>query len=166
MTLYIVIPLLLLATIAQTALVPYLSIWGIFADVPLLLVVSWSLLEGRREGLVWGFIAGAAIDILSGAPFGAATLSLALVGFVTGLGEATVVRAHIALPLLATFLATLVYDLLFLAIVRILGQPVAWLDSLFRTVLPSAVLNAALTPLVFLPLRLVHRRFVRKEMEY
>ena len=166
MTLYIVIPLLLLVTIVQTALVPYLSIWGIFADLPLLMVVSWSLLQGRREGLVWGFVAGAAIDILSGAPFGAATLSLSLVGFVAGLGEATVFRTHMALPLVAVFLATIVYDLLFLLIVRIMGQSVLWLDSLIRSVLPSAALNAILTPLIFLPLRLVHRRFVRQEMEY
>jgi rod shape-determining protein MreD len=165
-TLYIVIPLLLLVAVAQTALVPYLSIWGIFADVPLLMVVSWSLLQGRREGLVWGFVAGMGIDMLSGAPFGAATLSLSLVGFVTGLGEATVFRTHMALPLLVVFLSTLAYDLLFLAIVRLLGQPVLWLDSLIHTVLPSAVLNAALTPLVFVPLRLIHRRFVRREMEF
>jgi rod shape-determining protein MreD len=166
LTLYIVVPLLLLVTVIQTALVPYLSIWGIFADVPLLMVVSWSLLQGRREGLVWGFVAGAAIDILSGAPFGAATLSLSLVGFVAGLGEATVFRTHVALPLVAAFLATLVYDLLFLLVVRMMGQQVLWLDSLLRTVLPSAVLNAVLVPLVFLPLRFAHRRFVRQEMEY
>lgn len=166
MTLYVVIPLLLLATVVQTALVPYLSMWGIFADLPLLMVVSWSLLQGRREGLVWGFVAGAAIDVLSGAPFGAATVSLSLVGFVAGLGETTVFRTHIALPLLAVFLATIVYDLLFLLIIRTLGQPVMWLDSLIRTVLPSAALNAILTPLIFLPLRFVHRRFVRQEMEF
>ena len=47
------------------------------------------------------------------------------------------------------FLATIVYDLLFLLIVQISGSPVAWLDSLVRIILPSAVLNAVLTPLVF-----------------
>ncbi len=166
MTLYLAVPLLLLMTIVQTALIPYLSIWGIFADLPLLVVVSWSLLQGKREGLVWGVVAGVGIDILSGAPFGAATLSLALVGFLTGLGEATVFRIHIALPLLAAFLATILYDLVFLAIVAILGQPVAWLDSLLRIVLPSAALNAILIPLVFVPMRLVHRRFFRQEMEF
>lgn len=166
MTLYLVVPLLLFVAIVQTALVPYLSIWGVFADLPLLLVVSWSLLQGKRDGLVWGFIAGLGIDILSGAPFGAATLSLALVGFVAGLGEATVFRTHVALPLLAVFAATILYNLAFLLIVRILGQPVAWLDSLARVVLPSAVLNTILTPLAFVPLRLVHRRFVRQEMEF
>lgn len=166
MTLYLVVPLLLLIAIVQTALVPYLSIWGIFADLPLLVVVSWSLLQGKREGLVWGFVAGIGIDILSGAPFGTATLSLALVGVLAGLGEATVFRNHIALPLLAVFLATILYDLVFLLIVAILGQPVPWLDSLVRIVLPSAALNVVLIPLIFLPMRLLHRRFVRKEMEY
>jgi rod shape-determining protein MreD len=165
MTFYVVIPLLLLVAIVQTALVPYLSIWGIFADLPLLFVVSWSLLQGKRQGLLWGCVAGMSIDILSGAPFGAATLSLALVGFLAGLGQATVFRYHMVLPLLAVFLATILYDLVFLAIVGILGQPVAWVDSLLRIVQPSAVLNALLAPLVFIPLRLVHRRLLQQEME-
>lgn len=166
MTLYLVIPLLLFTAIVQTALVPYLSIWGVFVDLPLLVVVSWSLLQGKKDGLMWGLIAGLGIDILSGAPFGAATLSLALVGFVAGLGQATVFRSHIALPLLAVFGATLLYNLAFLLIVRILGQHVAFVDNLARIVLPSAGLNTVLTPLIFVPLRLVHRRFVRHEMEF
>ena len=165
MTLYVVIPLLLLVSIAQTALVPYLSIWGIFADLPLLFVISWGLLQGKRQGLLWGIIAGMSIDILSGAPFGAATLSLALVGFLVGLGQATVFRNHVALPLLSVFLATMLYNLAFLAIVSILGQPVVWLDSMLRIVQPSAVLNALLLPLVFFPMRLFHQRFVKQEME-
>jgi rod shape-determining protein MreD len=164
-TLYVVIPLLLLVAIVQTALVPYLSIWGIFTDLPLLFVVSWGLLQGRRQGLLWGFLAGMSIDILSGAPFGAATLSLALVGFLAGLGQATVFRYQALLPLLAVFLATILYNLVFLAIVGVLGQPVAWLDSLLRIVQPSAVLNALLIPLVFVPMRLVQRRFLKQEME-
>ncbi len=165
MTLYVVIPMLLLVSIVQTALVPYLSTWGVFADLPLLFVVSWGLLEGKRQGLLWGLLAGMSIDILSGAPFGAATLSLALVGFLAGLGQATVFRYQTILPFLAVFLATIVYDLVFLVIVGILGQPVAWLDSLLRLVQPAAVLNALLIPLVFFPLRLVHRRWLMQEME-
>jgi rod shape-determining protein MreD len=163
-TLYVVIPLLLLVSILQTALIPYLSIWGIFADLPLLFVISWGLLEGKRQGLLWGIIAGMSIDILSGAPFGAATLSLGLVGFLVGLGQATVFRYHVALSLVAIFLATILYSIVFLSIVSILGQSVDWLDSMLRIVQPSAVLNALLLPLVFFPLRLVHQRFMKQEM--
>jgi hypothetical protein len=63
-------------------------------------------------------------------------------------------------------LATVVYDILFLLVVWISGYSVSWLDSLFRLVLPSAVLNAVLTPVVFLIMRWLNTRFGREEMEW
>jgi len=165
-TIYLVVPLLAVVAILQTTIVPGLAVWGVFANLPLLVVVSWSLLRGPREGAVWGFIAGLMVDLLSGAPFGAATLSLIIVGFLTGLGETAVFRTRIALPMVAMLLATIVYDLLFLLVVQISGQPVTWLDSVFRIVLPSAILNAVLTPIVFLTMRWLYTRFGREEMEW
>lgn len=166
MTIYLVVPLLVVVAILQTTLVPHLAVWGVFADLPLLVVVNWSLLRGPREGIIWGCIAGLAVDLFSGAPFGAATLALIAVGLLAGLGAATVFRAHIALPLLAMFLATIVYDLLLLLVVRISGYPVAWLNSFFRIILPSAVLNAILTPVFFVIMRWLCTRFGREEMEW
>lgn len=152
--------------ILQTTLVPHLAIWGVFVDLPLLVVVSWSLLRGPREGILWGFVAGLTVDLFSGAPFGASTLALIAVGALAGLGAAAVFRAHVALPLLAMFLATIVYDLLFLLIVRVSGDPVDWLESFYRIILPSAVLNAVLTPVVFVTMRWLHTRFGREDMEF
>jgi rod shape-determining protein MreD len=165
-TIYLALPLLAVVVILQTTLVPDLAIWKVFANLPLLVVVSWGLLRGPREGAIWGFITGLMVDLLSGAPFGAATLSLIVVGFLAGLGEATVFRARIALPMIVMFLATIVYELLFLLIVQISGQPMVWLDSIFRLVLPSALLNAVLTPLVFLGMSWLYTRFGREEMEW
>jgi rod shape-determining protein MreD len=158
--------MLAVVAILQTTLLPSLTIWGVFANLPLLIVVSWGLLRGSREGALWGFISGLMVDLLAGAPFGAATLSLTIVGFLVGLGEATVFRASIALPMIAMFLATIVYELLFLLIVQISGQPVAWLESIWRLVLPSALLNALLTPIFFLTMRWLYTRYGRKEMEW
>lgn len=166
MTIYLVLPLLAIVAILQTTLVPSLAIWSVFANLPLLVVVSWGLLRGPREGALWGFIAGLMVDLLSGAPFGAATVSLIVVGFLAGLGETTVFRARIALPMMVMLLATIVYELLFLLIVRLSGQWVAWLDSVFRLVIPSAILNAVLTPIVFLTMRWLYARFGREEMEW
>ena len=166
MTIYLVIPLLVAVALLQTAVMPHLAIRGVFPDLTLLVVVSWSLLRGIREGMIWGFIAGLAVDLFSGAPFGAATFSLLAVSFLSGLGQATVVRARFVLPLIAVFAATIIYDLLFLFIVWISGQPVAWLDSLVRVILPSAILNTVLTPFVFIALRKLHVLFSRAEMEW
>jgi rod shape-determining protein MreD len=165
-SIYLVLPLLAIVAILQTTLLPSLTIWNVFANLPLLVVVSWGLLRGPREGATWGFIAGSMVDLLSGAPFGAATVSLIVVGSLAGLGETIVFRARIALPMLFTFLATIVYELLFLLIVRISGQSMAWLDSIFRLVIPSAILNALLTPIVFLATSWLYARFGREEMEW
>jgi rod shape-determining protein MreD len=165
-TIYLVLPLLAIVAILQTTLLPSLAIWSVFANLPLLVVVSWGLLRGPREGALWGFLAGLMVDLLSGAPFGAATVSLIAVGFLAGLGETTVFRARIALPMIVMFLATIVYELLFLLMMRISGQGVAWLDSIIRLVIPSAVLNAVLTPVVFLAMSWLYTRFGREEMEW
>jgi rod shape-determining protein MreD len=165
MTIYLVVPLLMVIAILQATIVPHVTIWGVFPDLPVLIVVNWSLLRGVSEGAVWGFVAGLAVDLLSGAPFGAATLALTTVGLLAGMARATVSGAHLALLLLAMALATIVYDLLFLLVVQVSGQTVAWLGGLWRIVLLSAALNALLTPVVLWGMRLLDRLFRRQEIE-
>ena len=166
MTIYLVVPLLVTLAILQSTVVSHFRIWGVFADLPLLVVFSWGLLRGSREGLVWGFISGLALDFLSGAPFGAATFGLMTVGLLSGLGKSIVFRSQIVLPLVTGLLATIVYDIIFLIVVWISGYPVFWLDSLIHLILPSAVLNAILTPVVFVIMRWLSTRLGHEEMEW
>lgn len=163
---YLVVPLLVIVAVLQASIVSHLSVFGVFVDLPVLIVASWGLLEGAKEGVIWGFIVGVVIDLLSGAPFGAAALSLMAVGFLAGLGKNSAFGSHVVFLAVTMFSATILYDLLFLSIVTISGQTVLWWDSLFRIVLPSAVLNAVLMPLVFAVMRLVHSRVSREEMEW
>lgn len=166
MSIYFVVPLLVVIGLLQTTVVPHLVIWGVFPNLPLLVVASWSLTRGVREGMIWGFVAGLAVDLFSGAPFGAATLSLMAAAALSGVGEATVFRGHFVLPLVVIFLVTVVYELLFLLIVQISGQTVAWMESLLRIVAPAALLNTLLTPFVLGPMRFLHQRFGREGMEW
>lgn len=165
MTTLLVMVALTGVALLQSTLVARLRVWGVFPDLPLLVVVSWALLRGRREGLVWGAIGGLAVDGFSGAPPGAAALPMMAVGWLAGLGAAHVsVRHNWALPLLAMGAATLLYDLGFLAVVAVSGGRVAWLDSLWRLIVPSALLNAAGAPLVVGGLRALYRRLHRDEV--
>ena len=166
MTIYLVIPLLVIVAVLQSAVVSHLTVRGVFADLPLLIVTSWALLRGPREGVIWGFIAGVSVDLLSGAPFGAATLSLMAVGFLAGLSKGGVFHAHFLSPALVMFLATMLYSLIFLTIVWASGSLVSWLPSLVSMVLPSAPLNALLAPVVFVLVRLLQKRFSFEEMEW
>jgi rod shape-determining protein MreD len=161
MTIYLVIPLLVAVALLQSTVVARFKIWGVFPDLPLLVVVGWALLRGRREGLLWGFIAGVSVDLFSGAPFGAATLPMMAVAFLAGLGEAHIFRNPV-FPVVVVVVATLAYDLGFLAVMQVSGIRVEWAQSLLFLILPSALLNALCAPVIIGGMRGVYRR-VRPE---
>lgn len=151
---------LLLLTIAmlQTSALPRFSPWGIVPDLMLLVVVSWSLLRGARAGIPWALGGGLMLDLLSGGPFGAATISLVLSSVVMGLEEFNLFRDSLWLPLFASSLATAIYGGLYLVILRISGHPVQWRPSLLQVVIPCMVLNALVMYPTFWAMRWLHRR--------
>ena len=165
MSIYLVVPLLVVVGLLQATLMPHLTILGIFPDLPILVVASWGLLRGPLQGSLWGFVAGATVDLLSGAPFGAATISLVVVGLLAGLGKSSALRSNVTLPALVVFLVTGVHNLVYLLVLQISGLNVAWLDSLLRITLLSAGLNAVLTPPIFGLARWTYGRFQSEEME-
>jgi rod shape-determining protein MreD len=124
----------------------------------LLVVLVWTILRGLNEGMVWGFVGGLAIDLLSGGPFGAHTLALlgvALVGrqrWGEGLG-APMIRV-----LLLALVSGLAYHLILLTVLTWTGHVVDWGYSFLRVAAPSVALCVVLSPLVRQALRWVSSR--------
>jgi len=126
----------------------------------LVTVVCWGLLRGPAASLPWAFAGGLMIDLLSGAPFGTATLSLMLVSYLSALGETSLLRFNLLLPVAVVALASMVYNALFLALLQVLGRPIAWQTALLHVILPAALINTLIMPLVYFPLRRWHRRVI------
>jgi len=166
MNLYLTSLLLLGIALVQSTIIPYLAIGQIRPDLMLLTVVSWSLLRGNEEGIVWGFIGGLSLDLLSGAPFGLATFSLLVTSFLCGLGEANVFRTHVILPPVTAFAATLIYNALFLLLLGAFGYPVAWAASFRKVVVPTALFNTLLMPVVYAAMGWLHQKTKRPEIGF
>jgi len=145
---------------------PHLTIMGVKPNLLLRMVISWSLLRGAQEGMIWALVGGTGLDLLSGAPFGTSTVALVTLSLLAGLGELSVFRTHIALPLIATLIATLAYDLFFLLLLEARGCSIAWTVSLIKVVLPSTLFNVLLAPFVYKALYWLHRRTGREEMAW
>jgi rod shape-determining protein MreD len=145
---------------------PHLTIMGVKPDLMLLMVISWSLLRGAQEGVIWALIGGMGLDLLSGAPFGTSTVALVALSLLAGVGELSVFRTHITLPLIATLIATLAYDLFFLLLLHMQGYSIAWADSLTKVVLPSTLFNVLLSPFVYKALYWLDRKTGREEMAW
>jgi len=142
------------------------QIGGICPNLALLLLVSWSLLRGLREGLVLALAAGFMLDALSGGPFGAMTVALVLVAWLSGLGETNVFRTVRILPVIVMAVAMLAYYGALLVILRMSGRLIAWNLTLVRVVAPDIALNLILMPLVYLGMRWLASHFGPKSVEW
>jgi rod shape-determining protein MreD len=158
MTLWLLIPFLLIVAIVQVTLIPLISIAGYKLDLGLMIVVAQALVGSPGSAAQWGFIVGLFLDLASGLPFGMHALTLTAIGLLMDLGQAAFFRGNVLAPPLAMLSATLVYNILILAILALLSWSINWGDYLFRIILPSAVLNTLAMPVVYLPLQWLQHR--------
>ena len=150
--------MLLIVAVLQTSVMPSIALSGVIPDLMLLVVVSWSLLRGSRASLLWALGGGLLLDLLSGGPFGAATLSLTLSSLVTGLGEFNVFRDSLWLPLVASILATVAYDLAYVVILQVSGRSLPLVASLPQVIIPGMILNALVMYPTYGAMRWLHQR--------
>ena len=145
--------LVLLAGLLQATVLPVVLPQVVHLDVRpdllVLLVIAVALAHSLREAVVWGFVGGLFLDLLAGLPLGTTALCLVLTALLASLGARNPFRARLILPVALAFAGTGVYYLFLLIIRTLLGQHFAWLEVLQSVVLPTALFNAALMPLVY-----------------
>lgn len=158
MSLYYGIPILLFATVLQSAWLEDVHILGGRPDLVLLLVVTWSIIRGSREGVVWGFVGGLCCDMLSGGSVGLWTLSLTVVGFMAGQPWVHALGPTVMRLALMSALGTVLGHLILLMLMVLLGYVVDVGRGLQTVVFPAAVLNFLLSPFAFTFLVWFHQR--------
>ena len=159
MPVWILIPLLGLVAIVQVAWLPLIPIFGFKIDLALIVVVTWGLVGPIGQAAQWGFIVGLILDLTSGLPFGIHTLTLTLIGLLISLGQTTFFRGNLIAPPLMMLVATILHNVLILAILSLLNGQINWNDYLLRVTLPTSILNTVTAPLAFFPLQWLQQRF-------
>lgn len=145
MNLQVGIPLTLFAALLQAIVLPRLRIFGGQPDLVLIIVLTWALLDHDREAMVWAFVGGLWLDLLSGVPVGISSLILVPIAYLVGLTEAGIYRTNIALPLALGGMGALGYHVLFLLALRFLaGMPMSWSAVFFYVTLPSVFFDLVL----------------------
>ena len=148
----------------QSSVGPFLTILGVQPDLVLVAVISWTLLRGPGEGLVWAVIGGISLDLLSGGPFGVATIALVITSTLASLGYGRVFGSYLILPLALTLPLSLAYYLIYTLLLSVLDGLVAWIPTVVDIILPASLVNIAAMLLIFPLLRLLHRRTGREEI--
>jgi rod shape-determining protein MreD len=158
MSLYFTIPFLALVAIFQSIAAPQIRVVGGYPDLMLLSVMAWELVQARGDGYVWAFVGGTALDLISGGPFGASILGLLAVAFVADRVGGGLFRDQVALPLASSFLGTFAFHGVYLVVLRVFGWPIDPLEAIFRVVLPTALINMLISPIVFRLMVALYRR--------
>ncbi|MDQ1629593.1 MAG: hypothetical protein QOI54_3337 [Actinomycetota bacterium] len=141
--------LVLVALALQVTMLARLQLPGATPDLLLVTVVALALAHGPAFGLVTGFCAGLASDLVPPADHavGRWAFALTVVGYLAGLAKPEIRRSAFV-PLIVVSLAAAASVLLYAALGALMGDPhVTWLA--LSEVLPTAVLyDVVLSPFV------------------
>lgn len=149
MNYYLLIPLLGLAALLQTTLVPALQVFNAMPNLVLVLAVGYTMEYGSQRGLIWAFVGGLWLDLLSGTPLGTSAIALLIVVYIMGLLSANLFRGHFVIIALGGFVAGVLYGLITVGILTLLGRPTLWPEAIIGVILPNAVFNAVLLPILY-----------------
>ena len=161
-SLYYSIPFVTGLALVQSVWLSRVSLWGARPDLVMLVVFAWAVARGLDEGLVWGFVGGLVIDLLSGGAMGVYTLTLLVVALLAGQSWGEGLGSLLARLLLLALVCSVAYHLVLLLALSLTGREVDWGFAVVRVATPSIVLNVLLAPFVWQPLAWLERR-IRRE---
>jgi rod shape-determining protein MreD len=140
---------LLVATLLQVGLAPYMSIGGVTPNFLLLVVVTLALTSGPTQGAVVGFAAGLLFDMVSTGPLGPMALVLAATGYFAGLLHEQMFAEGWLLPITVLAIAALSAEVAYGLLLTLLGEGGPFWESFFTKMLPAAVYNTVLALLIY-----------------
>ncbi len=137
----VAIPLLVLAAIVQSAIVPEVKLLSGYGDVVLVMLAAWALQDGVDTAYQWALLATLMMSLLSHLPW-----FIYLAGYVGVVALARALQRRVwQVPLLAvfsvTFIGTLAMHLLTFLYIRLLGGSLSFSDAMGLVTLPSLLLN-------------------------
>jgi len=140
---------ILIATLLQVGLAPYIAIGGVTPNFLLLVVVTIALTTGPSEGATSGFVAGLLFDLVGTGPLGPMALVLTITGYLAGLLHEQMFAEGWLLPMTVLAIASISAEIAYWLVLSLLGSGGPFWSSFFTKMLPGAVYNVALALLVY-----------------
>lgn len=103
--------LLVAVHILSATLFQFLRIGSIAPNFMIMLIVSFSLLRGSKEGCIIGIVAGLLNDISFGLALGPTSAIYAIIGYICGKFNKNFYRENFIIPFLCTLFSSLAYSL-------------------------------------------------------
>lgn len=143
------LPLLALAVVLQSAIVPSFALLSGYADVMLVLLAAWALQDNVNTAYQWALMGALMMSIVSSLPW-----FIYVAGYVGVVIVARMLQKRVwQVPMLAmfsvTFLGTVIMHLLTFVDLTFLGRVVSFSDAMGLVTLPSLLLNLLIAIPIF-----------------
>ncbi len=136
-------------SIVQSTIVSSMPLLKGTADLILLFIVAWSLQDRVASAWQWCLIGGLMASLYSGLPFGIFVIGYFICVGITRLLKRRIWKAPFLAMLAATFVSTLIVQLLSLLSRLIMGVNISIVEAFNIILLPSLLLNLILAIPVF-----------------
>ncbi|GAB4331418.1 MAG: hypothetical protein Kow00117_16510 [Phototrophicales bacterium] len=155
---FLSLPILTLAAILQATLVPQIRLLGGGPDLVYLLVLCWAINAELDSAVLWAFVGGISVDLLSSQPTGTSVLGMLITVFaISGIGQ-QVYRIGIILLISLVIIGTIVQQIVVLIIVLLTGHPVDLWLSLGYIIAPTILYNLVFILPVYWFIRMIQSR--------
>ncbi len=131
----------------ETTVGPYLQVGLAQPHLVLVVGIVVTVAVGLEAGLAWAFVGGLVLDVLAQRPLGSTSFALLLCVGATAALARLFARLRPIVPILATFLLSLLYSMILFAALNALRTPIPVADPV-SLVLPSVVYDTVLAALI------------------
>lgn len=160
---YLSVPLLALAAILQTSVMPQIRLQDGAPDLVFLIVLSWAIRTNVESAVLWAFVGGIFQDLLSAAPTGASVLGMIPIVFLIGGLAGQVYRIGFLLIIGLVTLGTLIKQIGLLLVLAFSGYTISPVDDFSRVIVTTLLYNLVFIWPIYLFVRWTQRVFVRNE---
>lgn len=148
--------------IVHAAIAPVIVVGGVKPNLVLVAVVLVAALGGFLPGITWAFVAGLTANLLAGEPLGSIPLAMLMVAALTAGAARVLGRVPLIYPVLATFVGSVVADLILIGLGQVVGDSVVT-GLPGDIILAAAVLNAVICAIIVVPARAIATRYGSEE---
>ncbi len=145
----IILLILILLFIVQTAILPFLTIYNISPDILLIFITAYSILNGQWEGMICGIVAGALMDVFYSPVYGIYSIVYTTIGFLVGRFSKNIFKENSFAALLFTIMGSVYKGILIVIFKAVLSYKTDIWMSFLALSLPEALLNGIIIFLTY-----------------
>lgn len=155
--------ILIINLILQSTVFQSIQIRGILPNTAIIIIVSYALLRGSKEGAITGFFCGLLQDIFFGTSLGFFSCMGMVTGYYSGKAHRDFYRENYILPLLLCTLSTIVYETLVYCTSFLFRGNLNFIYYFNNLILPETVYTAVLSIIVYRILFGINEAIEQKE---